>query len=61
MPKHAKYSNTYLYIQRAHLCRYEKVGQKSVRFVGVDNEESGKDPPMASMLQGDRMHAFGLL
>lgn len=23
--------------------RYEKVGQKSVRFVGVDTEESGKD------------------
>lgn len=26
-----------------HFSRYEKVGQKSVRFVGVDTEESGKD------------------
>ncbi len=29
------------------LSRYEKVGEKSVRFVGVDTEESGKDTPTA--------------
>ena len=47
MLKRAKYIN--ILIHRAHLCRYEKVGQKSVRFVGVDNDESGKDSSMACM------------